>query len=544
MGHRHQKPITQLTMPHLDPTYLRYIYDNLVKETVHPDNTSELPNGLIGLYEEAFEEHLPLLQRQKLLKRFAIWALLMKEVSAAFVAEVLGETEEDIQEFISTYSAWFTSPESGKYQLYHERFRVYVLQKVTEKDITQLNDKFIAFCETALNTISENEIPEKESYALEFITTHFFISAIQGETECLNKEQAAALKKYAYDQQFWERQMKASKGFEWSKKMLNHMMCWASKFNEDEEVIECALNKVDLYHQEQNDAPRIIQLISDGDIEKALERIEKFGGEDKDGMQRKFILYMLCLMDLTLLDSKDKDYAKVGIKKILKHFDDHIPAHQPDLLNWNDFFPSYLVLFIVIENIKFNVNVECIFKRTIRFDFEKLTLTNSNCKDYVKYYNILVQYIDEKEDDLLNAFIDTLLSFKGDDEMVHLLLNKFPNKHDYIFKETLLIKLKSNSIKESEELFDKIRGVKSRLLVINKILFELKKTSSEPFFILLNNLFDKIDYSNLDDDELKCKYWHLKSLYLNCQNKLDLAREAQIHPSNFCQLSIQKILIL
>jgi len=526
MGHRHQKPITQLTMPHLDPTYLRYIYDNLVKETVHPDNTSELPNGLIGLYEEAFEEHLPLLQRQKLLKRFAIWALLMKEVSAAFVAEVLGETEEDIQEFISTYSAWFTSPESGKYQLYHERFRVYVLQKVTEKDITQLNDKFIAFCETALNTISENEIPEKESYALEFITTHFFISAIQGETECLNKEQAAALKKYAYDQQFWERQMKASKGFEWSKKMLNHMMCWASKFNEDEEVIECALNKVDLYHQEQNDAPRIIQLISDGDIEKALERIEKFGGEDKDGMQRKFILYMLCLMDLTLLDSKDKDYAKVGIKKILKHFDDHIPAHQPDLLNWNDFFPSYLVLFIVIENIKFNVNVECIFKRTIRFDFEKLTLTNSNCKDYVKYYNILVQYIDEKEDDLLNAFIDTLLSFKGDDEMVHLLLNKFPNKHDYIFKETLLIKLKSNSIKESEELFDKIRGVKSRLLVINKILFELKKTSSEPFFILLNNLFDKIDYSNLDDDELKCKYWHLKSLYLNCQNKLDLAREA------------------
>jgi hypothetical protein len=92
-----EKPTSQLTMPNLDPTYIRYIYDNLINGSVHPDNASELPEGLIGLYEEVFEEHLPLQQRQKLLKRFAIWSLLMKEVSAAFVAEVLGETEEDIQ---------------------------------------------------------------------------------------------------------------------------------------------------------------------------------------------------------------------------------------------------------------------------------------------------------------------------------------------------------------------------------------------------------------------------------------------------------------
>ena len=411
---------------------------------------------------------------------------------------------------------------------------MYVLQKVSEEDIVQFNAKFIALCEKALE-VPEKDIPEKESYALEYITTHFYISAMQGETACLNKEHASSLKKYAYDQKFWEKQIKASKGFEWSKKMLNQMMSWASKFNEDGEVIECALNKVDLYHQEQNDAPRIVQLVADGDIETALERIEKFGGEDKEGLQRKFILYMLCLMELTLLDSKDKNHAKSSIEKLLKHLDENIPAKQPDLINWNDFFPSYLVLLVVIENIKLNVNVECVFKRTILFDFEKLILTNSNYKDYINYYHILVQYIDEKKANLLNTFIDTLLRFKSDDEMIHLLLNKFPYKHDYIFKETLLIKLKSNSIKKSEELFDKIRGVKRRLFVINKILSEFKKTSYEPFFILINNLFDKIDYSILDDDELKCKYWHLKALFLNCQNKLDLAREALNSSLKFLQ---------
>ena len=50
-------------MQNLDPTYLRYIYDGLIKGSVHPENTSELPEGFIVLYEEAFEEHLPVLER-------------------------------------------------------------------------------------------------------------------------------------------------------------------------------------------------------------------------------------------------------------------------------------------------------------------------------------------------------------------------------------------------------------------------------------------------------------------------------------------------
>jgi hypothetical protein len=299
-------------------------------------------------------------ERKETLQLFLVFALAQKEISADFAAQVLGDmwynlsdentSKEEkrlqhVDDLIQLHSKRFGSPGGGKYRLYHERFRVYVLQKVSQQDITQFNDKFISLCETALETISEKDIPEKESYALEFISTHFFISAMQGETECLNKEKAAALKQYAYDHRFWERQVKASKGFEWSKHMLNHMMSWASKFNEDDEVIECALNKVDLYHQEQNDAPRIVQLVADGDIETALERIEKFGGEDKEGLQRKFILYMLCLMELTLMDSKDKNHAKTGIEKILKHLSDNLKLDYYEL-NLNHFTSPYLLFLL------------------------------------------------------------------------------------------------------------------------------------------------------------------------------------------------------
>lgn len=83
-------------MPQLEPTYLRFIYDGLVKGSIHPENAAELPDGLIGMYEESFDVRTSVVERQKLLQRFAIWALIKKEVSAAFVAEVLGETEDDM----------------------------------------------------------------------------------------------------------------------------------------------------------------------------------------------------------------------------------------------------------------------------------------------------------------------------------------------------------------------------------------------------------------------------------------------------------------
>ena len=151
-------------MPHLEPTYLRFIYDGLIKGSIHPENAAELPEGLIGLYEEAFDEKQPVHLRQQLLERFAIWALLKKEVSAKFVAEVLNQPEAEIQEFIATYSAWFNSPESGKYQFYHERLKVYLLQKLSGGEVAKLNNLIVDFL---LQKVNEVKHSESVSYCFE-----------------------------------------------------------------------------------------------------------------------------------------------------------------------------------------------------------------------------------------------------------------------------------------------------------------------------------------------------------------------------------------
>ena len=345
-------------MPHLDPIYLRYIYDGIVKGSIHPDNAAVLPDGLIGLYEEAFDERNTVIKRQKLLERFAIWALLKKEVSAAFVAEVLGEPEEEILNFISTYSAWINSPEIGNYQLYHERLKVYLLQKLSKGEIHGLHEKLISRIE---QSIEEQKADEFEWYGLEFLTRHLSLAAM------LNGD-GNKLIELAYSQTHWQRQLKISKGYTWSKIGLKEVMTWASKYNRDE-VIECGLQMVDLHHQEQNAAPQIVALVAEGDFDAALKRIKQFGGNDKEGLQRKFILYMLCLMELTLLDSKDKSFQREGIEKLLKHLDEQLPVDH-SVLNLNDFFPSYLMFQMACEWAKLNLNYFVVFKRTNNWNIE------------------------------------------------------------------------------------------------------------------------------------------------------------------------------
>ncbi len=381
----------------VEPTYLRYIYDGLIKGSIHPENAAELPDGLIGMYEEAFDERKSVIGRQKLLQRFAIWALLKKEVSAVFVAEILGEIEDDIQEFISTYSAWFNSPESGKYQLYHERLKVYLLQKMSEGEVHTLHEKLIARLEKAIEAQKADEF---EWYGLEFLTSHLAVTAM------LNGD-GKKLIYLAYSQTHWQRQLKISKGFSWTKNGLKEVMRWASKFNDDE-VIECGLQMVDLHHQEQNAAPQIVALVSEGDFDAALKRIEQFGGSDKEGLQRKFILYMLCLIELSLNNNSNNSLKKQGIEKLLSHLTDNLPVDH-SILNVAEFYPlnSLFQLATEWDNIGIDFsNLKNYYNRFLgKWILNKKTLQKNEVNVIFKLLNSL----EFTDDDIINGFSKLLI---------------------------------------------------------------------------------------------------------------------------------------
>ncbi len=452
-------------MPQLEPTYLRYIYDGLIKGSIHPENAAELPEGLIGLYEEAFDERQPVYKRQQLLDRFAIWALLKKEVSAAFIAEILGDSEDDIQDFISTYSPWFNSPESGKYQLYHERLKVYLLQKLSEKEIHELHEKLILRLEQA---IKEQKADEFEWYGLEFLTHHY-------EVNGMVTGNGSKLLELAYDQNHWQRQLKISKGYIWTKSGLNSVMNWASKYNDDE-VIECGLQLIDLHHQEQNAAPQIVALVAEGDFDSALKRIEDFGGRDKEGLQRKFILYMLCLMELTLLESKKKPCRKKGIEKLLKHLDEQLPVDHT-VLNWGEFFSGHLIFRMACNVYNLGVRFDSIFQRAAFFystdekHFDWINSSNSYSKDDLIVMGEMIERIAHYEkNELINLWLVELAKY-NQFKLINSVLRKVDSElQDEYFKLIATTLASKGKIKKTIHYALKIKDATNKNLCLIRII--------------------------------------------------------------------------
>jgi hypothetical protein len=528
-------------MQNLDPTYLRYIYDNLIKGSLHPENASELPEGLIGLYEEAFEEFIPVLKRQQLLQRFALFALLKKEVSAAFVVEVMDESETNILDFINTYASWFNSPDPGKFQLYHERLKVYVLQKLSAKEILSIHEKLIARLELS---IEEQKADEFESYGLEFISEHYYV-------EAMISSDGQKLIDLTYSQSHWQRQLKISKGYTWTKNGLKSVMTWASKYNEYE-VIECGLQMVDLHQQEQNAAPQIVALVAEGDFESALKRIEQFGGNDKEGLKRKFILYMLCLMELTLLDSKVKPFRKEGIEKLLKHLEEEIPVDH-SLVNWGEFFSSYLVFLMTCEWNTLNLDFLIVYKRTSFW--ESFWIEEIDLKLNVIYDVLLklVPYISEDEEKVktlriiiknklfkrhrYSKLID-IVNEKIESIEKNQLFKKKDNSIANIFEDILYDKELNmlNSFNKDEELAEKsIKLLKNdqfidSLICINRLINSKRK----------RNLYNDTVHILLKKNEFKHSYWFLLDSLKKEFKLYDLFKDEVISKVLINQLKRQK----
>jgi hypothetical protein len=153
-----------------DPTYLRYIYDGLNSGKINKENVSALPSSLVGIYEEALPPERNLRERSKFLEFFGILALLKKEVSTSFIAEILnGWTEIDVIEYINLYSKWFNSPVHGKYQLYQERIKIFILSKYSNDDIYKAIVRIVSVIS---NNKSNKEIHEHRA---EFLAKYLFI---------------------------------------------------------------------------------------------------------------------------------------------------------------------------------------------------------------------------------------------------------------------------------------------------------------------------------------------------------------------------------
>ena len=332
-------------MPKLEPTYLRYVYDGLNKGSLNAENASALPQGFIGLFEQEFTQKTPVSERKKVLNQLALWALFKGPVSVNLALAVLELEEEQMKDLVDIYSSWFNSPESGKYQLYHERLRVYLLQKLKAEEVQALNEKLISFLEEA---VKQAKGEEDEYYALEHLHQHMALESQLGN-------HYERLHGYVNQESLWRRQIQLSKGYAWSQNAVQQGIKEGARRNHEMNTIRSTVNSVKLMTQEQNSAEDILNLLNEGDYLTALKRAETWEGE------RQFKLYLLFIHELTIGTSKEADFRKEACKAVLEAIDQTPKDHS--VLDWCKFYPELAIYNYHEELLKMELDGVVIWSR-------------------------------------------------------------------------------------------------------------------------------------------------------------------------------------
>ena len=255
------------------------------------------------------------------------------------------------------------------YQLFHESFREYLILEFAKK-VQDASYRIIDFC----SRWSEFEGSWEQRYALEHYAFHLSSSGKSQHHETLLN--------LITDQPFTATQKKVLKNFEPAKKLLQLALMKSIELQKEDHVLESALQLVDLKYEEANDAPQVVALASSGipgDIELALKRIEQFSGADKDGVQRKFTFYMLCLMELTLLEGRNNPNRKRLIEKLLVHLDEQLPTDH-SILDWQNFFSSYLVFLMACEWAELGLDYMVVYRRTSSFSVDDILVKGPYAK--------------------------------------------------------------------------------------------------------------------------------------------------------------------
>ena len=307
-------------MNKLEPTYLRYVYDGLDKGSISSNNPTSLPIGFIGLFEDEFPSSMPLKERMSLLNRLAMWALLKGPVSIEMVAEILNEESDRTKALVDRYSKWFNSPEPGKYVLFHDRLRSYLIQKLSDHEVQEINEQLTAYLELSLES-SVGE--ESELYALEHLSTHMAV-----ESQLNNNYDR--LHDFINSDNLWPRQISASKEYKWSQKAVQYGIKEGARRQDEIKTITSTVNSVKLSQIEQNDINSIFDLVKNENLEVAFDRVSNLEGENSSAIT------LLILHEFIYGESRFSKNNIENLKKILTFFknktDGIVPAWYPKIM--------------------------------------------------------------------------------------------------------------------------------------------------------------------------------------------------------------------
>ncbi|MDP4596320.1 MAG: NACHT domain-containing protein, partial [Crocinitomicaceae bacterium] len=347
-----------------NPLYLKLLCDALEHGSIALNDIQALPNKIDEYYKAILDRYAAdAVDGDALLTGLFTFTAARDYLTMAHLGLINKLGDATVQRIGSTLKeVLYENPLTEDvldYQLFHESFREYLEKEKTQR-VSEATERILDFC----STWTHLEGSWEQRYALQ----HYAAHAFESKREARATELLVLLGETAYA----DTQKKVLKQFDATKELFRLGLLKASELKQYDQQLAAALSLVDLKYEEANDAPQVVALVAAGDIDLALKRIESFGGADKEGVQRRFTLYMLCLMELTLLESKIKPFLKKAIEKLLNHLDEQIPVDH-SILKWNDFFSSYSMFLMACEWAALGLNYVIAFKRTDNWEKDWLS---------------------------------------------------------------------------------------------------------------------------------------------------------------------------
>ena len=339
-----------------NPLYLKLLSNSIEKGFITINESNVLPNGLNDYYKNILKRYTADSDGEGLLMSIYSMAAakdFLTITHLGFINKLTSDSWHRIAVILKEvcYESILAEGVIG-YQLFHESFREYLVNEEVIK-VAEANNQLIKFCSSWQVLSGKWE----QRYALEHYASHL--------SQSDNKEHQIELLNLFKNKEFSSAQKKVLRHFDATKILYQCSLEKSIEIQNYHLQLEASLHLVDLKNEEAADAPQLILLVARNEIELALKRIESFTNTDKEGVKRKFTLYMLCLMELTLMDSKDKPFRKDAIEKLLNHLDEQLPA-DTSFLNWDDFFPGNLVFKMAAEWSALGLDYMIVYKRASR----------------------------------------------------------------------------------------------------------------------------------------------------------------------------------
>jgi len=411
-----------------NPLYLRLLCNAIENGSIALNDLNALPKEIDEYYKAILSRYAQdMIDGDALLAGLFTFAAAKDYLTMAHLGLINQLGDATVQRIGSTLKeVLYENPITDEvldYQLFHESFREYLV-KEKAKQVNDAAERILDFC-ASWDTL---EGTWEQRYALEHYASHLS----ESKKEVRAKELWGMLENSKYK----ETQKKVLKHYDASRDLARIGLLKASELKQFDLQLEYALQLVDIKYEEANDAPQVVALVADGEIDLALKRIESFGGADEDGVKRRFLLYMLCLMELTLMESKAKPHRKVEIAKILQHLDEQIPDNV-ETLNWSEFFPSKLIFDISCDLAELELDLSVIFKRTGKWDLNWLDAKRTISAIQFELLLFSTKFISDEGDciDMLLK-ISAIMWRQGMEEESDLIINNVSDIVQHINKDT------------------------------------------------------------------------------------------------------------